>query len=233
MQNWDFKLENFEINYMSLSDFYIKNRPVILSFLGFYLIGLIPLIYFGNYEFSISFNSIHHPFADFFFKNITYIGDGITAFIIVLVVFLIKKREGLMVLVSLLLTTAVAQFLKRYVFSDLFRPTSVFKDLVDNGSWYLVEGVNLHEKYSFPSGHTATVFSVLILIALLINNKKISFFLVFISFVVGLSRIYLSQHFLIDVLAGSLLGTFFSVLTYYFFSTYLNKKKQNTLNNDG
>tara|TARA_B100001287_G_scaffold81165_1_gene67553 strand:- start:337 stop:753 length:417 start_codon:yes stop_codon:yes gene_type:complete len=138
-----------------------------------------------------------------------------------------------MVLVSLLLTTAVAQFLKRYVFSDLFRPTSVFKDLVDNGSWYLVEGVNLHEKYSFPSGHTATVFSVLILIALLMKNKKISVFLVLISFVVGLSRIYLSQHFLIDVLAGSLIGTVFSVLTYYFFSIYLNKKKQNTLNNDG
>ena len=215
---------------MSLSDFYIKNRSVIFCFSAFYLIGLFSLIYFGNYAFSISFNSIHHPVADFFFKNITYVGDGVTAFIIVLVVFLISKREGLMVLVSLLLTTAVAQFLKRYVFAELFRPTYIFKDLVDNGTWYLVEGVNLHEKYSFPSGHTATVFSVLILIALLMKNKKLSILLVFISFVVGLSRIYLSQHFLIDVLAGALIGTSFSFIIYYFLFYYFDKKKNTSYN---
>ncbi len=58
--------------------------------------------------------------------------------------------------------------------------------------------------YSFPSTHAAIAFSVLPVLDK--EFRKLKWFWIFFSCVVAISRIYLNQHFLSDVIAGSMLG---------------------------
>ena len=76
-----------------------------------------------------------------------------------------------------------------------------------------MSGIDLHAAFSFPSGHAATIFSLCVGIMLFsaAPARKLSCF--FIALLVAYSRVYLSQHFLIDIYFGSLLGVL--VITSY------------------
>lgn len=64
---------------------------------------------------------------------------------------------------------------------------------------------------SFPSGHTATISAVVVLICLLAKRKK--YLLIFIlPFLVGISRLMLGVHAPIDVIGGCALGTAVTIL---------------------
>jgi membrane-associated phospholipid phosphatase len=63
--------------------------------------------------------------------------------------------------------------------------------------------------------------------ALLFNSKRFGILLLLIAIITAYSRIYLSQHFLQDVVAGSVLGVITSSVIYY----VLAKKKWVNTNN--
>lgn len=73
---------------------------------------------------------------------------------------------------------------------------------------------------SFPSGHSAMSAVVYLSLAVLVSriekSKKSSIFIIatalIISFIVGLSRIYLGVHYPTDVLAGWMIGLFWALL---------------------
>ena len=71
-----------------------------------------------------------------------------------------------------------------------------------------IDGYAMHEWNSFPSGHTMSAFGLSSLLALMAGPKsrKRVLVLALLAIAVGLSRIFLVQHFLVDVLAGALLG---------------------------
>ena len=64
--------------------------------------------------------------------------------------------------------------------------------------------------YSFPSAHSSTAFSVLPILDK--DFKKTHIFWVFFSVMIAISRIYLNEHYLSDIVAGSILGY---VIGYY------------------
>ncbi len=68
---------------------------------------------------------------------------------------------------------------------------------------------------SFPSGHSATAFSVYVALSLLIPKFK-WFFLIFAT-LIALSRVALGVHYLSDVLIGSLIGATISLFLYRLF----------------
>lgn len=71
-------------------------------------------------------------------------------------------------------------------------------------------GKKLFTDYSFPSGHTTASFSLAVTYAL--SYPFLLLPLLFLAALIGISRIYLGQHYPTDVLAGSAVGTFSALL---------------------
>ena len=60
------------------------------------------------------------------------------------------------------------------------------------------------DKFSFPSGHTMTAFSIALVVSYYYPQLEGTLF--FVAFSIAVSRIVLGMHFLSDVLAGMVLG---------------------------
>ena len=168
------------------------------------LAGLALLILLGKSATFISLNSLH-PFAlNVFFINYTFMGDGIFALCLIAayIFYLKKKKEGLTLLYAFLLSGIAVQIIKNLVNSP--RPKLFF----EQGQYmFFMDGVSLSNNSSFPSGHTATAFAIATVLILFSKNKIWQLPILFLAALVGYSRIYLAQHFLMDVLIGAVIGT--------------------------
>jgi membrane-associated phospholipid phosphatase len=92
-----------------------------------------------------------------------------------------------------------------------------------------VPGVHLRRAMnSFPSGHTSAAFSLFICLALITPRKWAPLWVVS-AWAVAYSRIYLSQHFLEDILLGSVIGLFSTIAIYMLMDFYFNRKQKLTL----
>ena len=187
----------------------------------FLVIGIFVLILCNKGDFLLWLNAHHNPGSDFFFKYWTHLGDGLV-FAFLGILFIMTSYYNTIVLIFAVISqTIIVQGLKRFVFDDVVRPKLFFEDF---DAIYQVPGVEIHASNSFPSGHTATAFTVAVLLSLLIKNKYWTSLLMALAILVGLSRVYLLQHFFIDIYFGSLIG-FFNVLIIYSFM------ESSTLNN--
>ena len=129
---------------------------------------------------------------------------------------------------NLLLSTVIVQPIKHIVHAP--RPLTWFAENMPDVTLPLVEGVRMNHWLSFPSGHTTTFFVLfyslsIILCAENVKGKTILSLLCFLCASFGAyTRIYLSQHFALDIFAGILIAVF-STLSLYFF---LVKKTKDT-----
>jgi len=151
---------------------------------------------------------------DMLFRILTLLGDGWLAVGLSVVFLMFRFRYVLMTASAALASGFLVQFLKRYVFSSMDRPAS-FLDLMPGLA--LVEGIDLHHHLSFPSGHTTTAFAILLIAGFIIGRRWLTSSLVLLACFTGLSRVYLSQHFLVDILAGSVIGLLSALLFYWYF----------------
>ena len=148
----------------------------------------------------------------------------------VTVVLLLFYRAGWATFLAsnLLLSTLIVQPIKHIVHAP--RPLTWFAENMPDITLPLVEGVRMNHWLSFPSGHTTTFFVLffslsIILCAENIKGKNILSFLCFLCASFGAyTRIYLSQHFALDIFAGILIAILSTLLVYYF----LVLKTQNT-----
>ena len=129
---------------------------------------------------------------------------------------------------NLLLSTLIVQPIKHILCAP--RPLTWFAENMPDISLPLVEGVRMNYWLSFPSGHTTTFFVLffslsIILYAENIKGKNILSFLCFLCASFGAyTRIYLSQHFALDIFAGILIAVCSTLVLYFF----LVKRTQNT-----
>lgn len=155
-------------------------------------------------------NQFHSPIADVFFKYITHLGDGFVFLALGLLLLIIKgKIPFFQMLTAAVLTLIVVGVLKKWVFPDFDRPLLY---LGKEAGLHLVEGVKMNLKNSFPSGHTTAAFAAWGLLAY--HFPKASLPLLLLAAFIAFSRVYLSQHFFMDLALGSFLGmliTYFSI----------------------
>jgi membrane-associated phospholipid phosphatase len=181
---------------------------------GIFMLGYIPVLIFmiiilingSKGDIHMAVNSFHTPFLDNLMKYWTLFGDGILLLVLILAMLMVSFRYFFVALTALILSGVTTQLLKRIFFSDIPRPIKYFEIFTPQYELYLVPGVEVNSWFSFPSGHTATAFAVSFALALLIRSKIGQAALLLLAVGVGYSRVYLSQHFLVDVVAGSVLG---------------------------
>lgn len=194
-----------------------KVNTYLLLSLSAILVGLILLLIFDKRDIHLTINKQYNDFFDTFFKYITYLGDGIFAAIAIIPLGLLlwrkhKWKTFTFGWITLIWTGIIAQSLKRLVFPDAERPLKYLGQEVLR----LVSDVEVHSVHSFPSGHTACAFAFYGMIAVIISkqNKPIQSALFVVASLIGYSRMYLSQHFLEDVVFGAFVGIISLLLGY-------------------
>ena len=166
-------------------------------------------------------NRHYSAFGDFFFKWITQAGTFTVIVPVCIFLFFRSVRQGVVATSATVSSWLLVQFFKRVVF-DMPRPKVFFNVLQqyaagglapsDAGPFHVVDGIRLHSWHSFPSGHACGVFALCCCLAVFARKPVWKIFWLMLAAVASYSRIYLSQHFLLDVEAGSLLGVLCAML---------------------
>jgi len=164
-------------------------------------------------------NAFHTPVADVCAPWLTILGDGRTAALLPVMLFFVHRPLAWRAALALILTLALVQICKQLIFHDALRPTAYFEAIGSRVN-HLIPGVDQHRHQSFPSGHTAAAFAMAALLSFLSPPRPLSALpastrkvtLLTLALLIGYTRVYLSQHFFEDVVAGSFLGVFSATL---------------------
>lgn len=184
---------------MQLNYHLFKNGAILTTVTGIALLLLSACL--GKNECFLLLNTDLGKMADQFFRFWTNLGDG-AVWVIVGLLFLIYRRNLLLLCFSvIIISTLIVQVTKNFIFPSVPRPTKAIGELA---LIHTVPGVELHTMNSFPSGHTTTAFAVFLLACLVIPKKWVIPVGFVYALLVGYSRIYLAQHFPLDVGAGML-----------------------------
>ena len=179
-----------------------------------YLLALIPVLYVLVMEPKVAtllwINGHHTPLLDGLFKYFTHLGDGLFYIALIVALFFWNRRAGWVALLSYALTSIVAQVMKNYFFESALRPRAVIKD---DAQLHFINGVEVFYLSSFPSGHTTSAFSIALLMSYLFPRKIFMVIFFLCAAGVGYSRMYLAEHFLTDVVAGSAIGMVFTLVS--------------------
>lgn len=194
----------------------MQRRMAIATFLLIASLAALPGLWYqftwSKLELHAALNGHHVPWSDVFFANVTHLADGWTPVIVSFtLLFVLGWRAFLMVGLSCGLSSLVTQFLKQVVFPDNHRPRS-FMDQLGEMSW--VPGIDLHAHFSFPSGHSTAAFSMCLALAVIVGRAGWAAALAVLAVLLGFSRVYLSQHFTEDVLAGAAIGILTALAVY-------------------
>lgn len=204
-----------------------RGKYFLIPWLFCFSIGFSAILYYGKNDLHLILNAAQPRSADTFFKFATLLGEGWSLGLAIFYL-LFRSRHGAGFLITSWLSSVLfIQLLKQTFFSDALRPASIFKD---SSTIHFIEGVTYRLSHSFPSGHTGDVFSVCFALVLLSNKPRNGLILFIPALLVGYSRVFLSQHFMEDILAGSFIALCCTSLCFWFwwrnslsFRNYINR----------
>ncbi len=184
---------------------------LLLGIIGYVLlnVGKVPIhremnMYVGN------------TFIDQFLAYATHLGDGLFAVLIAIAFAFQNVRVSLYILFSYAGAGIISYILKHWVYYEVTRPHFVFQYYVRE-QLKLVDGVDVVAFHSFPSGHALSAFALFFCLLFVSKNHFSKMVFLLLAILAAYSRVHLSQHWLIDVYVGSIIGVCFSVLLYLVF----------------
>lgn len=184
-------------------------------FVLFLLVGGIFLSVIEQGDLIFYFSDHRSDFSNLFFFYFTKLGEELVFIFAFLLLLFVKFRYAL-TLPLLGFSVSFTSFLSKKLFAH-DRPYLFFREagLFDQIS--VVDGVVLNGgANSFPSGHTMAAFALYTFLALVITRKKGTAIMLFVTaLLVGISRVYLVQHFFKDIYLGAILGLLLAVLWFY------------------
>lgn len=122
------------------------------------------------------------------------------------------KKDALIILINFLLSTILAQIPKQLIWQNISRPIASSINIHD---FHTVPGVELHSWNSFPSGHTATAFTLYFVTVYFFPKNLVVAVGLVCALACGYSRIYLGQHFPSDIGGGIIVGIISILLSLY------------------
>ncbi len=187
-------------------------------------------------ELNIWLQSIGSDLFTFLLKLLSDFGKGdITVLILIIVIFGIHTRKGIMLSWIVIINAVFTDFFKN--FFSLPRPSNVDSTVLLPGEktanptqfkqmgaksflGSLPDDVVNHfrkspiDSWGFPSGHTSNATVLWGTIMLLFKPKWIRYIAIPIILLMPVSRMYLGRHFLADILGGLCLGLVFTYIYY-------------------
>lgn len=204
-------------------DIFLRIWPFFVVFFVYNFAAIAMTQYFGRDELHLYFNKYSSPYLDKFFVFYTDFATLYLFFILLGYLFWKEtKRRFLYLLIAESSASAISVFFKNVYFAQVLRPGYYFTqkhiDII------LVKDYAVQMASTFPSGHSLTATVISMVLCLLTKNRwlQVVFALLFPS--VAISRIYLSRHFAIDTVGGSLIGFFIFIFTYYIINSIYNEK---------
>lgn len=199
---------------MTVKIFLKNNFYILLSYLLLVVTALFIVITYDKLRVHLYLNQfVGKKALNLFFYYITFLGDGLVALVLLLLILFSNVRLGVYATLSFLSASIVAQILKHYFFDDVNRPKYVF-ETINQAQLQFVNGVDNHIHNSFPSGHATQAFAIFMCLVFFTRKSYLKWLFFLIAVLSAYSRVYLSQHWLNDVLAGSVIGAFFSITFY-------------------
>jgi len=184
--------------------------------------GLI-LLLFVPHGFEILYlNPLRAEPLNTFFRWFTHLGD-VPAYIgLGLIALLWRFRYALLIALTGLIILPTAYLLKDRIGTD--RPVTFFaeNDLTNFVVLVPDEVMNTGQT-SFPSGHTMAAFALFALCTFMLGGRQplLAFVCFWTALLVAVSRIFLVQHFLVDVLGGATFGLMVALLVWGIDQRYL------------
>ena len=195
--------------------FDIRSRAFVLTVLAFLFVSfLVSFEVTKQFDESVIgyFHSIGgNPTLDLLMLSITEAGDVIymLAFAVALLIIKKTRRVGLSLMILLVLATLLTGYIKCGIDRDRpsldYEGTPFFVGISsDTFALFCEGGYNA----SFPSGHAAraTIFGIILGFALSERFPRGCYLLLLYPILMSISRIYVIQHFPMDVIGGSILG---------------------------
>lgn len=168
----------------------------------------------GHYNLFLQMNGNGGIVVDTFFYYTTSLGNGWAWAVLAIIVLLKEKRMFWMVLSAAVISTVIVHVFKGHVLPTQPRPI----ELINNNQLiHFVKDVEVHFVGSFPSGHSTTIFCIYFLFSYLLQSKWVIWSGLIVACLVGYSRIYLAQHFAIDVAGGivtAIVSTYLAFVIY-------------------
>ena len=176
----------------------------------------------------------HTPARDLFYHYYTHIAEWLPYCLCLLVFIFGRAGDAAMAATSIACSELTTQIIKHIVQAP--RPITWFTEHFPDIQLPLVDGVRMNHYISFPSGHTTSFFALFFVLSIIATENlaakrpysvAIQLLLFIAAALGGYSRIYLCQHFALDVFGGIVVGLLISTLCYAIFSRYEDKKWYN------
>ncbi|NIJ46010.1 membrane-associated phospholipid phosphatase [Wenyingzhuangia heitensis] len=174
-----------------------------------FVIILLGSVFFFTYpkgEVVLLLNKLHNPTFNFIFRKLSSIGNALSVFFFLLIVVRFKFKYLYFFILAFAIESFIIIICKHLIFDGTFRPYLFFKELGLLDAIDFVQGVKIRKTDSFPSGHTAYSFFIATFFVLKLNNLKSSVVIFLLATLIGVSRMYLVQHFFADVFTGAVVG---------------------------
>lgn len=199
----------------------VLHKTIIAVFLMFFLPLFFMAVSNNPFELQLSFNQLTHPSWDPYIRYLTHLGDGLIYIPVLLVLIFVDRFSAVhLVFTGLVSLTLVAVF-KGMVFEEFHRPKMYFmygfKEVPHLFREQLrltmsIDDMKLHN--SFPSGHTTSAIAMAFVLMMRSLKKSWIVFYMLLFVFIALTRVYLNQHFVRDVVFGMFLGGFSAYLSY-------------------
>ena len=189
------------------------------------------LIYIPKGELHLLLCNRHTPARDIFYRYYTTVAEWLPYILCVAILFFGCVGDSIMASCCMLGTTLITQIVKHFINAP--RPITWFAEHMPDIQLPMTEGIKFNEWFSFPSGHTTSFFAMAFVACILLTNHPkiakipgslIQILLFALAALGGYSRIYLSQHFMADVLAGLIVGMGVTIVIWAVFRPQNEKK---------